>query len=91
LIGCSVFEVPTATPLVSSSPCSLAESPAFLGRVRDVYFPGEGQQGTPLLALDTPQGELLIPLAEDICQKIDLHARRIEVLLPEGLRNLDHG
>jgi 16S rRNA processing protein RimM len=91
LIGCSVFEVPTATPLVSSSPCSLAESPAFLGRARDVYFPGEGQQGTPLLALDTPQGELLIPLAEDICQKIDLHARRIEVLLPEGLRNLDHG
>jgi 16S rRNA processing protein RimM len=89
LIGCSVFELPTATSLVGSSPCSLAESPVLLGQVRDVYFPG--QQGTPLLALDTPQGELLIPLAEDICKKIDLHAGRVEVLLPEGLRDLDHG
>src|SRR5262245_23404468 len=76
LIGSSVFELPTATPPVASSPYSLAECAAFLGQVRDVYFPGEGQRGTPLLALDTPQGELLIPLAEDICKKIDLPARR---------------
>jgi len=88
LIGCSVFELPTAAPHVVSSPCSLAESPAFLGQVRDVYIPGEGQPGTPLLALGTPQGELLIPLAEDICRKIDLPARRIEVLLLDGLRDL---
>jgi len=88
LIGCSVFELPTAAPHVASSPCSLAEAAAFLGQVRDVYFPGEGQPGTPLLALDTPQGELLIPLAEDICRRIDLLARRIEVLLPGGLRDL---
>jgi len=88
LIGCSVFELPTVAPPVASSPCSLAESPALLGQVRDVYFPGEGQPGTPLLALDTPQGELLIPLAEDICKKIVLPARRIEVLLPEGFRDL---
>ena len=87
LIGCSVFELPAATPPVASSPCSFAESPALLGQVHDVYFPGEGQPGTPLLAVDTPQGELLIPLAEDICKKIDLPAR-IEVLLPEGLRDL---
>jgi ribosomal 30S subunit maturation factor RimM len=65
-----------------------ARTPSLLGQVRDVYFPGDGQPGTPLLALDTPQGELLVPLAEDICKKIDLFARRIEVLLPEGLRDL---
>jgi 16S rRNA processing protein RimM len=88
LIGCSVFELPTAAPHVVSSPCSLAESPALLGQVRDVYFPGEDQPGTPLLAIDTPLGELLIPLAEDICRKIDLPARRLEVLLPNGLRDL---
>ena len=88
LIGCSVFERPAAAPHLVSSPCSIAESPAFLGQVRDVYFPGEGQPGTPLLALDSPQGELLIPLAEEICRKIDLAARRIEVLLPDGLRDL---
>jgi 16S rRNA processing protein RimM len=88
LIGCSVFEI-SATTAQASSPCSLAEAPALLGQVRDVYFPGEGHPGTPLLALDTARGELLIPLAEDICKKIDLPARRIEVLLPEGLRDLN--
>jgi len=88
LIGCSVFELPPLEPLVASSPCSLSEAPALLGQVRDVYFPGEGQPGTPLLALDAPGGELLVPLAEDICTKIDLSARRIEVALPEGLRDL---
>ena len=89
LIGCSVFELAAANLTVASSPCSLAEAPALLGQVRDVYFPGENQPGTPLLSLDHPQGELLVPLAEDICKKIDLPARRIEVLLPEGLRDLN--
>jgi 16S rRNA processing protein RimM len=89
LIGCSVFELSEETLAFASSPCSLREAPALLGQVRDVYFPGEGQPGTPLLALNTPQGELLVPLAEDICRKIDLPARRIEVLLPEGLRDLN--
>jgi 16S rRNA processing protein RimM len=87
LIGCSVFELPWSPPSVSSSPCSLAEAPALLGSVRDVFFPGESQPGTPLLSVDTVSGELLIPLAEDICKKIDIAARRIEVLLPEGLHD----
>jgi len=87
LIGCSVFELPIEPPVVSSSPCSLSEAPALLGTVRDVFLPGESQLGTPLLAVDTSSGELLIPLAEDICKKIDIAARRIEVLLPEGLRD----
>jgi ribosomal 30S subunit maturation factor RimM len=56
-----------------------------------VQFPGEGEsvRGTPLLELDTGRGELLIPLAEDICKRIDAAARRIEVVLPEGLRELN--
>jgi 16S rRNA processing protein RimM len=87
LIGCSVFEL-AGIPLVSSSPCSLAEAPALLGKVRDVYFPGEGQPGTPLLAVATSRGELLVPLAQDICTTIEINARRIEVRLPEGLREL---
>ena len=89
LISCSVFELPSAPSPLSSSPCFLSEAPALLGSVRDVFFPGESQPGTPLLAVDTSSGELLIPLAEDICKKIDISARRIEVLLPEGLRELD--
>jgi len=87
LIGCSVFELPFAQPTVSSAPCSLPEAPALLGIVRDVFFPGESQPGTPLLAVDTASGELLIPLAEDICTRIDTAAHRIDVLLPEGLRD----
>ncbi len=65
--------------------CSVFESGQLIGDVRDVFFPGEGLAGTPLLQLITPQGELLIPLAEDICTRIDTGARRIEVNLPEGL------
>ena len=59
-------------------------SSTLLGTVRDVQFTG----GTPLLAVDTRQGEVLIPLAEEICRRIDVAARRIEVLLPEGLCDL---
>lgn len=89
LIGCSVFELPSAQPALTSSPCSLSETPALLGTVRDVFFPGESQPGTPLLAVDTSSGELLIPLAEDICTHIDTAAHRIEVHLPAGLRETD--
>ena len=60
----------------------------MLGKVRDVYFPGEGQPGTPLLAVDTANGELLVPLAEDICRRIDVVAKRIDAQLPDGLRDL---
>ena len=89
LIGCSVFESPAKAPVVASSPCSMAEAPVLLGRIRDVQFPGEEMAGTPLLEVDTSQGELLIPLAEDICKKIDPLARRIDVILPEGLHDLN--
>jgi len=89
LIGCSVFENPTSPSRVSSSPCSLAEAPSVLGTVTDVQTPGEGISGTPLLEVETSNGEILIPLAVDICTKIDTMARRIDVVLPEGLRDLN--
>ena len=89
LIGCSVFETPAALPILSSSPCSLAEAPSLLGTVRDVQFPGEEISGTPLLKVETSRGEILIPLAVDICTKIDTNARRIDMVLPEGLRDLN--
>jgi len=64
-------------------------APALLGSVTDVQFTGEGVSGTPLLVVDAREGELLIPLAEDICTRIDTAARRIDVLLPDGLRDLN--
>jgi 16S rRNA processing protein RimM len=76
LVGCSVFE--TSSPEVP------------VGVVSDVQFPGEGSvAGTPLLEVATTKGELLVPLAEEICTRIDVANRRIEVVMPEGLRDLN--
>ena len=86
LVGCSVFESSLEAPVVSSSPCSLASAPALIGTVRDVQMTGEDVAGTPLLVVAARGGELLIPLATDICTRIDPAARRIDVILPEGLR-----
>lgn len=90
LIGCSVFETSTTASPVASSPCAMGTAPSLLGTVRDVQFIGEGVSGTPILVVDTHSGELLIPLAEDICRNVDVTARRIDVTLPEGLRDLNH-
>jgi 16S rRNA processing protein RimM len=91
LIGCSVFESTISTPVLASSPCLLSEAPALLGKVRDVQIPGDEIPGTPLLMVETAQGELLVPLAEDICTRISVAERRIDVTLPDGLRNLNDG
>lgn len=85
LIGCTVFELPAEPTKLSSPPCAMEEAPRVLGSVRDVFFTGEGVAGTPLLQVETPSGELLVPLAEDICTRIDVAARRIDVRLPDGL------
>ena len=91
LIGCSVFETPLQETKLASPACSMEEAPRLLGSVRDVFFPGEGTAGTPLLQVETAAGELLVPLAEDICRRIDVAARRIDVTLPEGLGELNAG
>ena len=69
--------------------CEVFEQGVRLGSVRDVQFTGEDVSGTPVLVVDTPQGDLLIPLADEICTHIDTAARHIEVALPEGLRELN--
>jgi 16S rRNA processing protein RimM len=76
LVGCEVYE---------------RDGDKLIGRVRDLQFPGEELKGTPLLEVDSPSGELLIPLAQEICVSIDTGARRIEVVLPEGLHDLNRG
>jgi ribosomal 30S subunit maturation factor RimM len=58
-----------------------------MGAVRDVEFPG----GVPLLAVQTGEGEVLVPLAAEFCVRIDIKAKRIDVVLPEGLRDLNRG
>jgi 16S rRNA processing protein RimM len=78
LVGCQVWEEGTTDPL---------------GTVQEVQRAGEGQgSGLPEswnLVVGASPGELLIPLAAEICTRIDTAARRIEVRLPEGLRELN--
>jgi 16S rRNA processing protein RimM len=62
---------------------------AAIGRVRDVQSTGEIVTGTPNLVVESSHGELLIPLAKDICVRVDTAARCIDVVLPEGLRELN--
>lgn len=70
--------------------CDVVETDGrALGSVREVEIHGEEIAGTPNLVIDSPSGELLIPLAQDICTNIDVGARRITVVLPEGLRDLN--
>jgi 16S rRNA processing protein RimM len=60
-----------------------------LGVVTGVQFTGEDVPGTPILIVDSSQGELLIPLAREICIEIDPAARSIRVTPPEGLLDLN--
>jgi 16S rRNA processing protein RimM len=89
LIGCTVCDIPAQLAKVASPACAPEEAPRVLGTVRDVFFTGETVAGTPILQVETAQGELLVPLAEDICARIDVAERRIDVRLPEGLNTLD--
>jgi 16S rRNA processing protein RimM len=69
--------------------CEVREKGERIGRVRDVQFTGEDVPGTPLLVLDSQKGEVLIPLAQEICTRIDTASRQIEVALLEGLLDLN--
>lgn len=80
LAGCEVRETSSA---------SAGEAGNIVGLVTDVQIPGDGVAGTPILVVDSAHGELLIPLAQEICVRVDTAARTIEVVLPEGLRDLN--
>jgi 16S rRNA processing protein RimM len=78
LVGCQVWEEGASAPL---------------GVVQDVHRAGE-EQGDALpeasfLVVDVQGSELLIPLAAEICTRIDIATKRIDVRLPEGLRDLN--
>jgi 16S rRNA processing protein RimM len=49
----------------------------------------QGDAGGSRLVIDTPRGELLIPLAAEICTAIDVQAKRIVIAPPEGLLDLN--
>ncbi len=67
--------------------CKVIERGVELGTVADV----DDRVGTSVLMVRTPQGELLIPFAQEICRVVDTARGVVEVELPEGLRELNEG
>jgi len=49
----------------------------------------EGGAGATRLVMNGPRGEILIPLATDICVEIDVDGKRIRIDPPEGLVELN--
>jgi 16S rRNA processing protein RimM len=62
-----------------------AEDGEYIGTITDVL----GSGGAEILKVDRENEETLIPFAQSYMRKIDLDQRRIEVDLPEGLRDLN--
>jgi 16S rRNA processing protein RimM len=67
--------------------CKVIERGVELGFIEGI----DDRTGTPVLSVKTPQGELLIPFATEICRVIDTDRKVVEVELPEGLRELNEG
>lgn len=65
--------------------CAVEAAGETVGEVTKV----EGGSGGSLLVVSGPRGDVLIPLAADICVEIDVAARRIRVEAPEGLLDLN--
>lgn len=65
--------------------CTVREKGRTLGIVDALE-----ETGAPiLLRVRTPEGELLVPFAAEICRTVDIEKQEIEVQLPEGLRELN--
>ena len=57
----------------------------YIGTITDVLDSG----GAQILKVDRENEETLIPFAQSYLRNIDLDRRRVEVDLPEGLRDLN--
>ena len=73
LIGCTLIDLTPAEPVT-------------VGTIEDV---DRTAGPAPLLVVQSPSGEVLIPFAKNYLRSLDLNARRIEMALPEGLTNLN--
>jgi 16S rRNA processing protein RimM len=74
LVGCSLIDV--ANP----------DAPLTVGEIEDVE---RGVGPVPILMVRGSAGEVLVPFAKSYLRKIDLDAKRVEMVLPEGLVDLN--
>ena len=73
LIGCTVFEVTSSEPTA-------------VGQIENV---DRTAGPVPLLIVQGAKGEVLIPFAKNFLRKLDIEARRVEMVLPDGLLDLN--
>lgn len=73
LIGCELFDVTPATPILA-------------GVIEDV---DRSAGPVALLVVEGVSGEILVPFAKSFLRTIDLNAKRVEMALPEGLLELN--
>jgi 16S rRNA processing protein RimM len=68
--------------------CLLVDS-RTQGEVGKIAGVDREASATPMLVIETPPGEVLVPFAKAFAPRIDLAAKRIEMQLPEGLLDLN--
>jgi len=73
LIGCTLIDVAGPQPLT-------------IGPIEEV---DRTAGPVPLLVIRSPRGEILVPFAKSYLCRIDLASKRVEMVLPEGLANLN--
>ncbi len=79
LVGCRVETVGAAAGATADGP----------GRSVGVVVRVDGGPGASVLVVETPDGEVLVPLADEICRVIDPVGRRIVIDPPAGLLELN--
>ena len=105
LVGCEVriplaerAQLPDGSYYISDLVgCEVVETNGEkVGIVTDVEINGEAVLGTPILTVHVDPArveaigaEIMVPLAQDICVRIDLLGKRIEAILPDGLLDLN--
>ena len=65
--------------------CAVFDISEYIGIITDVFHNG----GVEILKVDHDDEETLIPFAQAYLKKIDVDGRRIDVELPEGLRDIN--
>jgi len=73
LIGCTLFDIASANPVL-------------IGEIEDV---DRSAGPVALLVVRGASGEVLVPFAKSYLRKLDLAAKRVEMALPEGLVDLN--
>ncbi len=81
LVGCTVFDGATAVGIIEN--IQFTTTPDGLRRLEEV---------APMLVVRSPEGdEVLVPFAKDFLVRVSAEDRRVEMILPQGLLDVNRG